>query len=42
MSGDAKSDAEVLRLVEELRDLRLSNVCFTGGEPLLRKDVLLR
>lgn len=34
------SDAEVRRIISEIADLRPLNLCFCGGEPLLRKEIL--
>ncbi len=42
-SGPGKPDElsreESLRLVDELREMKVYNVCLCGGEPLLRKDL---
>jgi len=35
------SDKEVLELMEEIKDIKPFNLCFSGGEPLLRKKLLL-
>lgn len=40
--SDELSDSEILNLVHQLKELHLFNVCFSGGEPLLRKDLLLQ
>lgn len=39
-SNDELSDAEVLRFIDGFQDIKLLNMCFCGGEPLLRKDLV--
>lgn len=34
------SDEEVISLMHDLGKMKLENVCFCGGEPLLRKDLI--
>lgn len=47
-SGDKKSfkeelsDDELLKIVREIAKQNLDSVCFCGGEPLLRKDILYK
>lgn len=36
------TDSEVIDFIKSLVPLQLINLCFCGGEPLLRKDLLLR
>lgn len=36
------SDNEVLDFVNSLKSIRLYNMCFCGGEPLLRKDLIIK
>lgn len=36
------SDDEILEFIKSLQPIKPYNVCFCGGEPLLRKDLLIR
>lgn len=36
------TDQEALQLADQIAELRVKNVCFCGGEPLLRKDVIYK
>lgn len=40
VTADELSDTEVLELMRELAGMNLYNVCFCGGETLLRKDLI--
>ena len=40
-SKDELTDAEVCSFVDEFKDVKLLNFCFCGGEPLLRKDLIV-
>lgn len=35
------SDEEVLKFIDEIAKLKLFNICFCGGETLLRKDLII-
>lgn len=35
------TDEEVLRFIDELCEVGIFNLCFCGGEPLLRKDLII-
>ena len=39
--SDELSNKEVIEFIEEIATLKPASFCFCGGEPLLRKDVLL-
>lgn len=39
---DEMTDDEVLSFIDSLVPLQLYNVCFCGGEPLMRKELLLK
>ncbi len=41
-STNELTDDEVLRFIDEFKDIRLLNFCFCGGETLLRKDLIIR
>lgn len=36
------TDDEVLKLIKDIADIKPCNICFCGGEPLLRLDLLLQ
>jgi len=36
------TDEELTRLIKDVADMNPLNLCFCGGEPLLRKDILLK
>lgn len=36
------TEKEVLELIEEISDIKPFNLCFSGGEPLIRKELLLK
>ncbi|MDP4145192.1 MAG: radical SAM protein [Bacillota bacterium] len=36
------SDEEVLKFIDDISQIKLYNFCFCGGEPLLRKDLLIQ
>ncbi|EYE87324.1 hypothetical protein Q428_13950 [Fervidicella metallireducens AeB] len=36
------TDSELVALVKDIASIKPLNVCFCGGEPLLRKDILLK
>ncbi|MDR3091713.1 MAG: radical SAM protein [Clostridiales bacterium] len=40
-SSDELSDEQVLGFIDEFKDIKLLNMCFCGGEPLLRKDLVI-
>lgn len=40
--NDELSDEQVLTLMKELAGLQLYNLCFCGGEPLLRKNLIVK
>lgn len=40
-SQNELSDLEVLNFIDEFADVKLLNFCFCGGEPLLRKSLVL-
>lgn len=40
-SQNELTDHEVLRFIDEFRDIKLLNFCFCGGETLLRKDLIV-
>lgn len=40
-SQDELSDEEVLKFIDDLKDIKLYNFCFCGGETLLRKDLII-
>lgn len=41
-NGAEMDDTQFLKVVNELAEIKPFNVCFSGGEPLLRKDLLLK
>lgn len=41
-SENELSDSEVLKFIEEFRNIKLLNFCFCGGETLLRKNLILK
>lgn len=42
VSENELSDEEVIEFIEDISKLHLYNFCFCGGEPLLRKDLMLK
>lgn len=36
------SDNQILKIIDDLIDLRVANVCFSGGEPFMRKKLLFK
>lgn len=41
-SQNELSDEEVLCFIDEFKDIKLLNFCFCGGEPLLRKELIIK
>lgn len=41
-SKEELTDEEVLNFISEFENIRLLNFCFCGGEPLLRKDLIVK
>lgn len=39
---DELTDKELIKLIDDICKMKPFNVCFCGGEPLLRKDILLK
>lgn len=42
VNGENEDDAKILKIVDRLIALKLFNVVITGGEPLLKKEILLK
>lgn len=40
-SENELSDKEVIKFIDDFKDIKLLNFCFCGGETLLRKDLIL-
>lgn len=41
-SENELTDDEVMALIDDLCKIKIFNLCFCGGEPLLRKDLIIR
>ncbi|MGG7178450.1 radical SAM/SPASM domain-containing protein [Clostridium paraputrificum] len=42
LSSCELDDNEIIKLIEELGEMKVANVCFSGGEPFIRKELLFR
>ena len=41
MIDNELSDSEILKFIDDVSEFKLYNFCFCGGEPLVRKDLLI-